>query len=158
VTTASRGRVITFLLRAGFLAAALAIIAGLFGMHIMTGAHGMAAHGMPMAGEGHTAAQVSADPAGHSGHGTEPAGRGMTAVAAATGSPSSCSSAGACPEMSAGGAACVLAPANTSLTAPQPGTAPCAVPDLAGTAAAAGTNYSYSPDSPSPGDLCISRT
>jgi len=154
VTTASRGRLIPFLLRAGFLAAALAIIAGLFGMHIMTGAHSTTAHAMPMAGDGHAVTQLHAS-AGH--EAAEPVPGGMT-LAAATGSSSSgCSSAGACPEMSAGGTACVPAPANTSLTAPLPGTAPYALPDFAVTAAA-GTNYSFSPDSPSPGDLCISRT
>jgi hypothetical protein len=156
VTTASRERLITFLLRAGLLAAALAIIAGIFGMHLMTGVHGMTVHAMPGAGDRHTAAQMSADAAGHSGHGTEPVLAGMAPAEAATGSTSSCP-AGSCPEMSAGGAACVLAPGNTSLTAPLPGTAPCALPDLAGTAVA-GSNYFYSPDSPSPGDLCISRT
>ncbi|WP_157357161.1 hypothetical protein [Arthrobacter sp. U41] len=155
MTTASRESLITYLLRAGFLAAALAIIAGIFGMHIMTGAHSTAAHAMPAAGTGSALTQLH-DSTGHSGHGAAKPAAGAMQVAAAESS-SSCSSAGACPEMSAGGAACVLAPANTFLTAPLPGTAPYASPDFGG-AAAVSTNYSYSPDSPSPGDLCISRT
>lgn len=162
MTTASRGRLMTFLLRAGFLAAALAIIAGIFGMHIMNGAHSTAAHAMPSAGGGHAATQLHAS-AGHSGHvttdpgSTEPAAAGMVPAAAVTGS-STCSPFPVCPEMSAGGGACVLSPGNTTLTAPLPGTAPHALPDFGGAAAAAGANYAYSPDSPTPGDLSISRT
>ncbi|WP_311380625.1 hypothetical protein [Arthrobacter sp. ISL-69] len=157
MTAASRRRITAFLLRAGFLTAALAIMAGILGMHIMTGAHHMAAaHTIPVAGTGHAAAQVHTSPAGHSGHGTEPVSAGTVPAVTATGL-SPCSPAGACPEMSATGAACVLSPGNTALSAPLPGTAPYALPDFGG-AAAAGTNYSYSPDSPSPGELCISRT
>jgi hypothetical protein len=158
VTTASRGHLITLLLRAGFLAAALAIIAGIFGMHIMTGSHKMAAaHAMPLAGDGHTAAQPHAS-AGHSDHvEAEPVPAGMTPAETAPGPSSSCSATGTCREISAGGAACVPAPVNTSLTAPQPGTAPYALPNFRA-AAAAGTNYSYLRGSPSPVDLCISRT
>lgn len=157
MTTASRGRLIALLLRAGFLAAALAIIAGIFGMHIMTGSHSMSALATPMAADDHAAVQLHTS-GGHSSQGAaEPAAVQMTPAAAAAGSSATCSSSGICPEMSAGGAACVPAPANTSLTAPLPGTAPYAVPDFTRTAAL-GTNYSHSPDSPSPGDLCISRT
>lgn len=152
----SRGPMITFLLRAGFLTAALAIIAGIFGMHIMTGAHHMsAAHTMPAAAAQSTV-HLDSLPASHShppGTSTDVA----TVTPATTGSSSSCAPAGSCPEMSAGGNACVLSPGNTSLTAPAPGTAPYALPDF-GAASAASTNYSYSPGSPSPGDLCISRT
>ena len=158
MTAGSRGPVTAFLLRAGLLTAALAIIAGIFGMHIMTGSHGMtAAHSMPATGAGPAVAQMHNTPAGHAGHGAEPAPHRATVAETVTGSPSSCSPAGACPEMSAMDAACVLKPGNTSLAAPMPGTAPYALPDFDG-AAAVGTNYSYSPDSPSPGDLCISRT
>jgi len=148
VTAASCRRLIACLLRAGFLAAGLAIIAGIFGMHMMTGTHRVAAaHTLPVAGAGHATAQMSAGTAGHSGHVTH----------AVKGSSSSYSSAGSCPEMSATGTGCVFSPGNTSLSAALPGIAPYALPDFDG-AAAAGTTYSYSPDSPSPGDLCISRT
>ncbi|KNH16289.1 hypothetical protein ACU18_14120 [Arthrobacter sp. ZBG10] len=151
----SRAPLTTFLLRAGFLTAALAIIAGIFGMHIMTGAHHVgAAHTMPAAA-GPTV-HLESLPSSHS-HEMGASPNGLTVTQAVTGSSSSCATSGSCPEMSAGGNACVLAPGNTTLTAPAPGTAPYALPDF-GLAAAAPINYSYSPDSPSPGELCISRT
>lgn len=157
MTAPSRGPLTAFFLRAGFLTAALAIIAGIFGMHIMTGAHHIsAAHSMPAAVGGESTIHMPSIPAGHS-HATGASPDGRAVTQAVTGSSSSCAPAGSCPEMSAGGNACVLSPGNTSLSAPAPGTAPHALPDL-GVAAAASRNYSYSPGSPSPGDLCISRT
>jgi hypothetical protein len=155
VTAPFRGPVTAFLLRAGFLTAALAVIAGIFGMHIMTGAHHMsAAHTMPAAAV-EPSVELQGIPAGHY-HPPGASRGGAAVIQAATDSSCSCDPAGSCPEMSAGGNACVLSPGNTSLTAPAPGTAPYALPDFG--AAAAGTSYSYSPASPSPGDLCISRT
>jgi hypothetical protein len=154
--TTSRGPLTAFLLRAGFLTAALAIIAGIFGMHIMTGTHHLsAAHSMPAAAV-ESSVELQDVPDGHS-HATGASPQVPAVTQAATGSSSSCAPAGSCHEMSAGGNACVLSPGNTSLTAPAPGTAPYALPDF-GAAAAASTNYSYSPASPSPGELCISRT
>lgn len=155
MTAPSGGPFTAFVLRAGFLTAALAIIAGIVGMHIMTGAHYMgAAHTMPAAAA--QSVELHSVPSGHS-H-TPGASAGASAVIQpAVGSSSSCSPAGSCPEMSAGGNGCVLSPGNTSLTVPAPGTAPYALPDFVA-AAAARTHYVYSPVSPSPGDLCISRT
>lgn len=156
MTAALDGRLTRFLLRAGFVAAALAIIAGIFGMHIVSGAHHAApGHGMTASGTV-PVVHLEAMPAGHA-HTTEAPTGSAGAAPAVTGSSSSCTAAGSCPEMSAGDAACVLAPGNTTLSAPLPGTAPYALPDF-GAAAALGSTYSYSPDSPSPGDLCISRT
>ncbi|AFR31224.1 hypothetical protein [Arthrobacter sp. Rue61a] len=156
MSSPSRGLFSAFFLRAGFLMAALAIIAGMFGMHIMAGAqHTSATHSMPTAAAGPSLESQSM-PAGHSNAPGESA-DGAAVGAAAPGSSSSCGPDGSCPEMSAGGNACVLSPGSTSLTAPAPETAPYALPDF-GAAAAAGTRYSYSPASPSPGDLCISRT
>ncbi|CCQ47519.1 putative uncharacterized protein [Pseudarthrobacter siccitolerans] len=152
----SREGFTAFLLRAGFLTAALAIIAGIFGMHIMTGAHHVsAAHTMPAA-TAQSTVYLESLPASHS-HGMGASPDGTTVSQATTGSSSSCGPAGSCPEMSAGGNACVLAPGNTTLAAPDPGMVPYALPDF-GAAAAASINYSYSPASPSPGDLSISRT
>ncbi|MFP5368659.1 MAG: hypothetical protein ACLGIS_17855 [Actinomycetes bacterium] len=156
MTAASHGRLTRFLLRAGFVAAALAIIAGIFGMHIMTGAH-HTAPGHGMASGTVPAVHLEAMPAGHA-HAAGASTGGAGAAPAVTGSSSSsCTAAGSCPEMSAGDAACVLAPGNPTLSAPMPGTAPYALPDF-GAAAAFSSTYPYSPDSPSPGDLCISRT
>ena len=157
--TAGHHRLLTaFLRRAGFLTAALAIIAGIFGMHVMGGAHDVPpGPAMSMAGTGGTI-QLQTMPAGH-GHtmGTS-MGVAVNDPAAAGSSPSSsCAPAGSCTEMSAGDAACVLAPGNTTLSAPLPGIAPYDLPGF-GAAAALGSTYSYSPGSASPGELCISRT
>ncbi|GKV71894.1 hypothetical protein [Pseudarthrobacter sp. NCCP-2145] len=165
MTAVSRGPVTAFLLRAGLPTAALAIIAGIFGMHIMTDAHNMmtdahnmpAGPAMPAAAAGPAMAPMSGAPTGNAGHGPGRVPDGAAVAETATGSSSSCSVAGFCPEMSAMDNDCVLSPGNTPLTAPMPGTAPSVLPEFDGRAAA-GTNYSYSPDSPSPGDLCISRT
>ncbi|MFX1821289.1 hypothetical protein PV768_16030 [Pseudarthrobacter sp. CC4] len=158
MTAAPHRRVTDFLLQAGFLTVALAIIAGIFGMHVMTGAHHMPpGPSTTAAGTGAGAAmQLQTMPASHSRAAGTPTG-GVAGDPAVTGSSSSCAPAGSCPEMSAGDAACVLAPGNTTLSAPVPGTAPYALPDF-GAAATASSTFSYAPGSPSPGDLCISRT
>ena len=159
VMTAASRRIATFLLRAGLLTAALAIIAGIFGMHVMTGAHNMAgAHTMPPAALDATLVQVQNAQTTHDSHQQSPSPEVATAFSEpAPGLSSSCASRGACPEMSAMDAACVLSAASSSFSAPLPGTAPYALPDANGQAVAS-ISYSYWPGSPSPGDLCISRT
>ncbi|WP_314323014.1 hypothetical protein [Paenarthrobacter ilicis] len=155
MSTTSRGHFNALLSRAGFLAVALAIIAGIFGMHLMTGTyHSSAAHPAPAATSG-SSADLTHMQTNHP-RTTEPSRTGTPIMAAGSGSPSSCS-AGSCPEVSSGHNACVLATGNTILSAPLPGTAPYALPDF-GVSAVAGVSYTYSPASPSPGELCISRT
>lgn len=158
MTPAHRRLFTAFLLRGGILTAALAIIAGIFGMHVMGGAHDMPpGPTMSMAGPGGTT-QLQTMAAGH-GHamGTSIGVASNDPAAAGSFSSSSCDPAGSCTEMSAGDAACVLAPGHTALSAPLPGTAPYDLPDF-GAAALLANTYSYSPGSPSPGDLCVSRT
>lgn len=161
MTASSRGPASASLFRAGYLLLALALMAGILGMHIITGAHSMAA--APAAAAASVTGQPPDAPHGDAGHSTHQASDGGITAAAVPaagpvmGSSSSCASAGACPEMHAMDAACVLKPGNTTLSAPVPGQAPYALPGF-GHAAVAGINYSYAPDSPSPGDLCISRT
>ncbi|WP_104062048.1 hypothetical protein [Arthrobacter sp. 4R501] len=146
------GLLTTLLLRAGLLTATLAILAGIFGMHIMTGAHSMPAD----AAETGTAmaAQMHSSPAHHPGHGPANFSSEETAVVAGA---SQCADPHTCPAMSSMDAVCVLSPGNTPLSAPPPGTAPFPACDLVD-AAAASTGYSYLPGSPSPCELCISRT
>lgn len=156
---AASRRIVPFLLRAGLLTAALAIIAGIFGMHVMTGAHNMTgAHAMVPAAVDAPLVQVQSDQTTHGSHDQSPS---FEAAAVSSepvsGLTSACASPGTCPEMSAMNAACVLSAATTSFSAPLPGTAPYASPDANGQAAAS-IGYSYWPGSPSPGDLCISRT
>ncbi|MFJ6375399.1 hypothetical protein ACIQH9_06690 [Pseudarthrobacter oxydans] len=157
--TAAPRRIATFLLRAGLLTAALAIIAGIFGMHVMTGAHNMTgAHTMTPAAVEATLIQVQSAQTTHGSH-QQSLSFGAAAVSSVpvSGLSSSCASPGTCPEMSAMNAACVLSAASTSFSAPLPGTAPYASPDV-NCQAATSIGYSYWPGSPSPGDLCISRT
>lgn len=156
--TAAPRRITAFLLRVGLLTVTLAIIAGVFGMHIMAGAHSIAAHAMPATGgAGHTSTHLHSSTAGHDDSGTDLSPHRFSAAAETVSGASSCSAGGSCPEMSASGAGCVLSAKTTSLAAPLPGTAPYALQDFGGAAAGA-SYYAYSPDSPSPGDLCISRT
>mgnify|MGYP007022264804 CR=1 FL=1 len=157
MSSPSRGPFSAFFLRAGFLMAAIAIIAGIFGMHIITGAHHMSTADSMPASAAQSTVHLESLPAGHSQPPPGASTDGAVVAQAAAGASSFCAPDGSCPEMSAGGNACVPSPGSTSLTAPAPGTAPYALPDF-GAAAAAGTHYSYSPEAPSPGDLCISRT
>jgi hypothetical protein len=155
VATSIADTAVAFLRRMSLLAALLAIIAGLFGMHVLVGSHGVhgpvvssAAADSPVGNPQTTAAT------GHSGHGTAPA-----PVAKSTGNqPPSCSCQGSCGEVSAAHATCVPAPGGTSLAAPPPGTVPFDGPDLSGGRFQAVAEYPYLPGSPSPGDLSISRT
>ncbi|TLM84479.1 hypothetical protein FDW83_07095 [Pseudarthrobacter sp. NamE2] len=159
------------LLRAGLLAAVLAVVAGILGMHVMTAdhsAHGghtaaaaqaVAGHGVT--GHGVTGLGVSGHDAGYPavGHSLEalaahPAAYGEThgmSFAAAD----SCSS--GCPGAEETGASCIPLGKTGSLAAvPPPATASASLEAAAGTRSAAG--YSYVPSGPTPCELSISRT
>ncbi|RAX44421.1 hypothetical protein DQ354_14875 [Arthrobacter sp. AQ5-06] len=145
------------LLRAGLLTGLLAVIAGIFGMHIMSGAHTMpAAASAASDGSDMPLIQIQGS---HADHGDHPAAQSAAtdAPGAVSGTASACAAHGSCPSMSAMDAVCVLSPASTSLSAPLPGTTPFPALDVTGGAPVT-TSYSYLPGSPSPGDLCISRT
>ena len=142
MTDPLRGRATAFLLRISLLAALLSIIAGILGMHVMAGGHSM--HATAAASPAAVVSQASVV--------------GQQAVHhAATPPAPSCTSSGTCTGMSALHAVCVPAPGHNALTAPLPGVPPYA---NAGTAEAGAlvSGYSHRPGSPSPGDLCISRT
>ncbi|MEV8147487.1 hypothetical protein AB0O52_04980 [Arthrobacter sp. NPDC080073] len=130
MTDPLRGRAAVFLLRMGLLAGLLSIIAGIVGMHVMAGGHSM--HAAPVVSE--QAVHHAASPAAPS-----------------------CTSTGTCTGMSALHAVCIPAPGHNTLTAPVPGVAPYASAATAGSGALVSGN-SHRPGSPSPGDLCISRT
>jgi hypothetical protein len=155
-----RARVLSAaLLRAGLLAAVLAIVAGIFGMHVMTAHHSSpAAHAaVEHSHAGHAAGGQSAGDAavGHS-HARQAPGSaaGHTAVSAAFSAAESCSS--GCPGAQEAGAPCVPLAKTASLAVvpPQGGTAQPA--PAANTGDAAG--YSFIPSSPTPCELSISRT
>lgn len=139
-----------FLRRAGMFAGMLAIIAGIFGMHILSGSHDM-----PMAAGGSQTAMSHSAHVGGSSDGqasTAAVGDGATPVTAG----SSCLDPAPCPVMGSMSQECVPAPGNTSFGAPLPGTTALAYraePDTDHTRAQV-----YLSVSPSPGDLGISRT
>ncbi|MDI3242259.1 hypothetical protein QK292_11195 [Arthrobacter sp. AL08] len=162
--TALLGRTSGFLRRAGMMAGLLALLAGIFGMHLMAGPHSMAASDST-----HTAELRSAPtPAGsHTGHdaGATPSAEQppshMAASRTAAGHDSGCQEAscfgpGGCAEMSGMDPACIPLPGQASLAAPLPGTTVFgdAGPPYQGSAC----RHVYLPGAPSPGDLCISRT
>ncbi|MFF1385710.1 hypothetical protein ACFVWT_19335 [Arthrobacter sp. NPDC058288] len=158
MTASAKRLVMTFLRRAGGLAAVLAVIAGILGMHVMTGDHSMpspAAMTTTTAGAVHNTASP---PDGHSGH--QVSGGHSTQEASVqdvTGSPSEpCS--GSCTSMQTMTVSCTPSAKSGSLTAPLPGTTLFGVIPGAGLAGARPNAYSYLPGGPSPGELSISRT
>lgn len=159
MTAADHRRAAAFLRRIGLLAGVLAIIAGIFGMHVMTGNHTM--HPSLSAAADGTVHEESAAAAGHTGHQAasgpaadraEAYGKGVVAPA------DSCSCSGDCTGMQAMTASCVPSAKSASMAAPLPGTAGFAVNVNAGVGDATAVRWSYLPGSPSPGELSISRT
>ncbi|QDG87090.1 hypothetical protein [Pseudarthrobacter sp. NIBRBAC000502770] len=150
-------RAAAFLRRASLLAGLLAIIAGIFGMHVMTGPHSMPAS---TAVQGVEMQHVMQPPATtHSSHAPS-----ATPVIDSSPLPDtrsmpgpSCADLGGCAMMASMDASCIPSPGNTSLAAPLPGQTPFAAHNDADAPTPASA-YSYLPGSPSPGQLCISRT
>lgn len=166
MTAAARRRLATLTGRAVLLAGILAIVAGILGMHTLTGnhaAHTLGAGAPPSTASATSGAQahITQSRGGHShcahtrvvqGERSvvqgEPAAHGPSA-AACTGSLGSTESpAAACTPLAKAG----------SLVAPEPGS----VGQLADAWVSSGVGtmrfYAYLPDGPSPGDLSISRT
>ncbi|MDI3243215.1 hypothetical protein QK292_16825 [Arthrobacter sp. AL08] len=151
----SAGRATAFLLRGAVLAGLLAIVAGILGMHIMTGTHAM-----PGAATAHDTGALHAMPAPvHPGHAADIAKiqRTSTAPGIAHAPGPSCADTGACTMMSAIGGDCVPSPGTTTLAAPPPGTT--ALTSSGGPITGVpAIGYGFIPRSPSPGQLSISRT
>ncbi|MGM7778305.1 hypothetical protein ACSVHC_20160 [Arthrobacter sp. KNU-44] len=152
MTDPLRGRATAFLLRIGLLAGLLSIIAGILGMHVMAGGHSM--HATAGASQ---AAVVSPSHGVHTFAERASMPDGAAVQLAASPPAPSCTSSGTCTEMSSLHAVCVPAPGHNTLTAPLPGVPPYANAVTA-EAGAQVPGYSHRPGSPSPGDLCISRT
>lgn len=151
-----RRTAITFLRRAGLVGVVLALIAGIFGMHVLTTSHAL-----------HPSAMAAADGSAHH----EPSGTGHTEHLLAASTPDmptgqtgsaqdamQCSDSGNCTSMHAMTAACTPSAKSGSLAAPLPGTWVIARTTITGALTNAGAGWSYLPGSPSPGELCISRT
>lgn len=152
------------LLRAGLAVMVLAIIAGIFGMHVMTGNHGSHSNQA-------SAVSVSHEAAGHEAHGHEAHGHSMSgdpttgpetgtysdhSVAAEPVLDNSCT--GSCHSMQESGAACIPSAKTGSLTVFPPHET--GVSFNAGPAALSGpaAAYAFTPSGPTPGELSISRT
>ncbi len=155
MTAISARRATALLLRGALLAGLLAIVAGILGMHIMTGTHAM-----PAAATGHNTGAPHAMPAPeHPGHVADITKiQGTSAAAGSTHAPGpSCGDSGGCTMMSAMGGDCVPSPGTTTLAAPPPGITPLTSGGGPITGVPA-SGYEFIPRSPSPGQLSISRT
>lgn len=153
MTATAQARSTAFLHRAGLFAAVLAIIAGIFGMHVMTGTHAMHVASF-------TAVTAHAASSGHHG-GHQAKDRDQAAPGAqdtARVHAENCSDPGGCASMQTMTAACTPSAKTGSLTAPLPGTAVFAFGSNTTADARATEYWSYLPDGPSPGELSISRT
>ena len=128
-----------------------AVIAGIFGMHVVTGSH--SAHSVP------AVAQAAALPADHHGHST--AGSvNITAPHDATAfvnDSESCSS-GSCPGAGSAEEHCIPSLKTGSLTAPLPGTGVASVAAGPTLLLESPSTWSYTPSGPSLNHLSISRT
>lgn len=172
MNVAARRRLATLMGRAVLLAGILAIVAGILGMHTLTGNHAAHTLGAGAPPSSVTAAPTGHGPSAHSGHGPsahnghgsgahsgmvqgnrnvvqhEPGAYGASAVACSGSLGSTESPAVACTPLAKAG----------SLSAPEPGSAG----QLADARVRSGVGtmrfYPYLPDGPSPGDLSISRT
>ena len=139
------GQVLASLLRrAALLAGVLAVIAGIFGMHVMTASH--ASH----AGAGHTHASTAHSSTAHASGLGHPA-AGAVVVLSAGGV-----CAETCPGAEEAGASCVPSAAAGSFSVVAP-PAPVMHQGPAGAAVTA-AGYSYIPSGPTPCELSISRT
>lgn len=170
MTASYRNPTAAFLRRAGLLVGLLAIIAGIFGMHVMTGTH----HGHSAAAV--TTAAVTTPTAeglaglaadGHHVHqetGATPAHPATGVREAATirdtaGAPAhmcSCADCGTAVQAMAG--SCIPSVKPVSLASPSPGSTVFGVLPPTGAAGTVRGDWSHVPGTPSPGELSISRT
>jgi hypothetical protein len=149
---------IAFLRRAGLLAAVLTLMAGIFGMHVLTATHSMQS---PAPAGATVSAHHGSSPAGHTWeHAPGPV--SAPARAAAQGDAGTrtaqCTEPGSCTGLQSMTGSCTPSAKAGSLAAPLPGTGIIGRNIATGTPTASSAQWSYRPGSPSPGDLCISRT
>jgi hypothetical protein len=154
--TAAHRTAAAFLRRAGLMAAVLAVIAGIFGMHVLTGTHAMHSPATVTGATSTHHADASGDDAMNEGSLEMPdsSGAGHAGVHATAGQ---CSDSGACSGMQSMTAACIPSPKTASLAAPPPGTLVAGISNSTATARDVG-RWTYLPGSPSPCELSISRT
>lgn len=157
MTAPARRLATSFLRRTGGLATILAVIAGILGMHVMTGNHSMhSAAAMTATGIGAVHAESPAD--GHSGHqGSGTHSTHLTSAQDMAGvSSEPCS--GTCASMQTMTVSCTPSAKSGILSAPLPGSTVFGAVPKAGAFSTVPGPYFYTPGGPSPGDLSISRT
>ena len=158
MTAPAHAFAIAFLRRAGLFTAVLALIAGIFGMHVMTASHAMHS---PATAAATVSAHHGSSPAGHAGE-HRPGPQSSPDVPAAQDEASArtvqCKDSNHCTSMQSMTAACTPSAKTGSLAAPLPGTGIIAGKTNAGTQGTISPLWSYLPGSLSPGELCISRT
>ena len=147
--TAASQVLASLLRRAALLAGVLAVIAGIFGMHVMTASH--ASH----AGAGHTHASTAHSSTTHSST-AHSSGLGHPAAGAVVVLSAGGVCAETCPGAEEAGASCVPSAAAGSFSVVAP-PAPVMQQGPAGAAVTA-AGYSYLPSGPTPCELSISRT
>lgn len=152
-------RATALLCGAGLFATVLGLMAGIFGMHVMTASHAL--HSPATAAAAPASTQPESSPAGHpAGH--DPGTASVPDVQAAPGDEGmrtvNCTASDDCPGMQSMTAACTPSAKTGSLAAPLPGTGVIARNITAGILSTISARWSYRPGSPSPDELCISRT
>lgn len=146
-----------FLLRGGLVAVLLAIVAGILGMHVLTGDHSThtAAAAPPSGINAHVLSSAThhGAPSSSDRHSTAATGDadGWTGA--------SCICSGDCAGQDAGhGADCTPLPKAGTLAVPEPGSSGLSVQPAGTVRFAAFAAWNHVPGSPSPGELSISRT
>lgn len=155
--TAGQRAAAAFLRRSGLFAAVLAIIAGIVGMHVLTGNHAM--HSPPSA-TGAASSHHSGVFGEHAMHHADSLNLPDAAAAGRDGPQAMaghCSDSGACSGMQAVTGSCIPLAKTTSLAAPPPGTFVRGISNSTVTARD-DLRWTFLPGSPSPGELSISRT
>lgn len=153
------------LLTASLLATILAIIAGILGMHVMTGTHSAHSTAVVSAGMTDTSPPPTSTPgseaSGHAGHlvsSPQPTALQELSASNEEASAAQCSCSGNCSNEHSMSASCIPTVATGGLAAPAPDDAVSITAQSAATTITARVPWSYRPGSPSPGDLSISRT
>ncbi|MDZ4092789.1 MAG: hypothetical protein U1D68_16455 [Arthrobacter sp.] len=158
MTAPAHAAAIAFLRRAGLFTAVLALIAGIFGMHVMTASHAMHA---PATAAATVNAHHDSSPAGDAGEhppGPSSAPDVHAAPDEAGARTVQCTDSNNCTSMQSMTAACTPSAKTGSLAAPLPGTGVIARTTNTGMQSTISAFWSYLPGSLSPGELCISRT
>jgi hypothetical protein len=156
--SAARSIASMFLRRAGLFSLVLALIAGIFGMHVMNGHHIMhgpaiAIRAAESAGHSHPAGAAAHGATAGAAHGAAHAAAGQD-ISAEPGCPD-----GDCCGTQAMTVSCIPSGKTDTLTAPMPGMAVVGAAFVrAGPAGQVSGRSAHKPDTPSPGELSISRT